>query len=291
MAYINKQTAAQIRKALKEKYPKYTISVTMSNHSSINVAVIKSDLFADKRYSQVNHFNIPSTFKGKQAAFLSDVAETIKQVGGWYDKSDAMTDYFDTAFYISMSIGKWNSPHILIKDTTTLRPKFLIIGHGRHGKDTVTEYLSGELGLKFKGSSMICCENFIFDTLKDKHGYKTVEECFNDRHNHREVWHQLIADYCKINKAALGDLIFQDYDIYCGIRASDECEAIIRKYNPIVIWVDASNRLPLESEASMRIKYQSNWLRVDNNGTEDDLLTTLKTLVHHLKLFYTIHFK
>jgi hypothetical protein len=26
----------------------------------------------------------------------------------WYDNSDAMTDYFDTAFYTDINIGKWN---------------------------------------------------------------------------------------------------------------------------------------------------------------------------------------
>ena len=31
---------------------------------------------------------------------------------GWYDKSDAMTDYFDTAYYISMNVGEWNKPYV-----------------------------------------------------------------------------------------------------------------------------------------------------------------------------------
>ena len=30
----------------------------------------------------------------------------------WYDKSDAMVDYFDTAYYIDINIGKWNKPYV-----------------------------------------------------------------------------------------------------------------------------------------------------------------------------------
>ena len=31
----------------------------------------------------------------------------------WYDNSDAMTDYFDTAYYIDINAGKWNKPYKL----------------------------------------------------------------------------------------------------------------------------------------------------------------------------------
>jgi len=28
----------------------------------------------------------------------------------YYDESDAMTDYFNTAYYVSVNIGKWDKP-------------------------------------------------------------------------------------------------------------------------------------------------------------------------------------
>ena len=31
---------------------------------------------------------------------------------GWYDNSDSMTDYFVTAYYISMEVGSWNTPYV-----------------------------------------------------------------------------------------------------------------------------------------------------------------------------------
>jgi hypothetical protein len=29
----------------------------------------------------------------------------------WYDKSDAMVDYFDTGYYLHLSIGTWDKPY------------------------------------------------------------------------------------------------------------------------------------------------------------------------------------
>lgn len=111
MAYINKETTAKIRKALKDKYPNFVISVTMSNHSSVNIAIMKSSLFSGITHEQINHYWIKEHYPEEQAAFLSDVLKTVKDVGEWYDNSDAMTDYFDTAFYINMSVGKYDKAH------------------------------------------------------------------------------------------------------------------------------------------------------------------------------------
>ena len=46
--------------------------------------------------------------------------------------------------------------------------KLLIIGHGRHGKDTVSEILHDNYGYSFESSSQFCSKLFIFNDLKDK---------------------------------------------------------------------------------------------------------------------------
>ena len=39
-------------------------------------------------------------------------APLVKGAGrGWYDNSDAMIDYFDTAYYMDISVGDWNKPY------------------------------------------------------------------------------------------------------------------------------------------------------------------------------------
>ena len=35
----------------------------------------------------------------------------VKVGRAWYDNSDAMVDYFDTAYYTHLNIGKWNKPY------------------------------------------------------------------------------------------------------------------------------------------------------------------------------------
>jgi hypothetical protein len=49
--------------------------------------------------------------------------------------------------------------------------KLLVIGHGRHGKDTVCEFLRDDYGYSFESSSQFCSKLFIYDNLKDKYGY------------------------------------------------------------------------------------------------------------------------
>ena len=48
---------------------------------------------------------------------IKDICHTApaKAEGGraYYDNSDAMIDYFDTAFYVHINVGKWNKPYVL----------------------------------------------------------------------------------------------------------------------------------------------------------------------------------
>ena len=49
-----------------------------------------------------------------------------------------------------------------------MKKKLLVIGHGRHGKDTVCEILRDEFGYTFESSSQFCSKLFIYDDLKNK---------------------------------------------------------------------------------------------------------------------------
>ena len=49
---------------------------------------------------------------------MVDIIKTAPvSVGGdaWFDKSDAMTDYFHTAYYFHLNIGRWDKPYQLVK--------------------------------------------------------------------------------------------------------------------------------------------------------------------------------
>jgi len=149
--------------------------------------------------------------------------------------------------------------------------KLLIIGHARHGKDSLAEILNEHYGLKFISSSQACADIFIYDTLKEKYGYKTPEECYEDRMNRRQEWYEMICDYNKDDKAKLAKEILKYNNTYVGMRDSAEIkECLNQGLFDLVIWVDASKRLPMESSNSFNITPSDADIIVDNNGTYDE---------------------
>jgi len=151
-----------------------------------------------------------------------------------------------------------------------MNSKLLIIGNMRHGKDTMAEILRDEIGLKFMSSSQAAADIFIYDTLKDKYGYKTPEECFEDRMNRRPEWYELICDYNKEDRTRLAKEILSKTDCYVGMRDRDEIRACIdNKVFDLIVWVDASERLPEEDASSFNIDKSCADVIIDNNGTQE----------------------
>jgi dephospho-CoA kinase len=138
----------------------------------------------------------------------------------------------------------------------------------RHGKDSLAEIMNEEFGLTFKSSSQSAADIFLYDALKDKYGYKTPEECFEDRVNHRAEWKDMICDYNKDDRAKLAKGILAKSDCYVGMRDREEIqECLNQKLFDIIIWVDASERLPLEDASSFNIDKTCADIIIENNGT------------------------
>lgn len=66
------------------------------------------------KYLQVNKYWYTEHFSGAAADILGKIIDCLHSAG-WYDKSDAMVDYFDTAYYIDLNIGSWDKPFIVTK--------------------------------------------------------------------------------------------------------------------------------------------------------------------------------
>lgn len=165
------------------------------------------------------------------------------------------------------------------------KKKLLIIGHGRHGKDTVCEMLRDGYGYTFESSSRFCSKLFIYDALKDKYGYASEEDCYNDRHNHRAEWFNLIAARNADDPTRLGREIFAEYDIYCGNRNVREVEAM-RESNvlDLVVWVDRSDHLPPEDVSSMTVTQAHADVIIYNNGDLDQLRRAVNEFAYvHLR--------
>lgn len=163
-------------------------------------------------------------------------------------------------------------------------PKILIIGLGNCGKDKFAEYIAKHKETwSFKSSSMAACEKAVYPVLKDRYGYTSIQECFDDRRNHREEWKQLITEYNTPDKARLAKEILGTSDAYVGMRCVEEyqeCKA--QNLFDYILWVDASVRLPDLEDPSMSIPFNaSNMLVVDNNGSLGDLEDTAIYFVQH----------
>lgn len=166
-----------------------------------------------------------------------------------------------------------------------MNKKILILGNARHGKDTFAEILRDNFGLKFKSSSVAASEIFIYDVLKEKYGYETSDECFEDRVNHRQEWHELIVEYNEDDRARLAKNILKDADCYVGMRSGleiDECKR--QGLFDIIVWVDASDRLPLEPKESFDIDISYADFIVTNNGTFKEFLEKVLKIGNFLNI-------
>lgn len=156
--------------------------------------------------------------------------------------------------------------------------RLMVVGHGRHGKDTVCEMLQ-DYGFTFTSSSMEAAE-VVFEIIQDKYNYKSLDECYQDRHNHREEWFDIITNFNQPDRTQLARRIYNKVDVYCGMRNREEFQQCKESgVFDVSIWVDASKRKPIEGNGSMEIEYTDCDLFIDNNGTLQQLEKKVKHIV------------
>ena len=135
MAYISQEKKAELAPAIKAVLKKYGMKGTIGvrNHSTLVVNVSQGPLdiignmfeikqakpnpypgteYAKPAYMQVNEHWIGENYSGKCKEFLEALKDAMKGPT-WYDRSDIQTDYFDTAWYLDINIGKFNLPYVL----------------------------------------------------------------------------------------------------------------------------------------------------------------------------------
>lgn len=161
--------------------------------------------------------------------------------------------------------------------------KILILGHGRHGKDTAAEILRDDTGIKFRSSSDAACEIAVFPYLSEIYGYATPQQCFQDRANHRAEWKQLITDYNTPDKAKLCKEIIATHDCYVGMRCPQEYAAV-RHLFALVLWIDARERV--ESDPTMSIDRDPSMIVIDNNQDIENLECELLPIGRLLRFGY-----
>lgn len=126
---VIKAALDKITKPLGIKY-----SLRVRNHSAIvctitaapidfigNFKAVTGDLFKtmsgkDPDYLSVNPYWYQKHFTGKPREIIGQLIDALK-AADYYDRSDAMTDYFDTAYYFHLNIGDYNRPFKLTAPT------------------------------------------------------------------------------------------------------------------------------------------------------------------------------
>ena len=143
--------------------------------------------------------------------------------------------------------------------------KLNINGYARHGKDTVADIFCEEAGLKKLSASHIIAEAVMRETNLGPYG--SIEDCYEDRVNHRADWYNFVRSKSIDNPRYLVDLCLEGGDIFVGHRATYEFEQTKQIFDA-TIWVDSSSRgLPKESITSCDLDYNNHDFIIDNGSS------------------------
>jgi hypothetical protein len=140
MAWMNQERKAQLAPGIKAVFKKYAVkgSISVDNHSTLVVTIKEGVLdfigeanrfnreYAERRgerFHPVEGYYQANPYRG--AAEYSDptVGQFFRELTAamrgnlWYDNSDIMTDYFDTAYYLHINVGRWRRPYVYTGET------------------------------------------------------------------------------------------------------------------------------------------------------------------------------
>ena len=130
MAYISQEDKKTLAPAIKAVFKKYGLkgSISIKNHMTLcaNVSAGRLDLigaaaqigdFRTTGYYQGNAYGATNEkYKDINIDIFNFYEELKKAMRGalWFDKSDLMTDYHHTAYFMDINIGRWDKPYKLI---------------------------------------------------------------------------------------------------------------------------------------------------------------------------------
>jgi hypothetical protein len=154
MAYISQDDKRELAPNIKAVLDKHNVKGTISirNHATLVVNIQEGALnfftpnnlrpfvvplgFTGQgrreNYSNVNQYHYHKYYKNQPEciAFFDALFKAMKGTK-WYDKSDAMYDHFDTAYYLSVNVGKWNNHYKYTPNKTQPKKKVSYLMEGR----------------------------------------------------------------------------------------------------------------------------------------------------------------
>jgi len=131
MAYIGQKEKAELMPAIKAVLDKYGLKATVAirHHMDLVITIRAGKIDLVNEYavlletydfvlaSAVRREGMFQVHNPKASGFPEKLktlfCELDKAAKGdkWYDRSDIMTDYFDTAYYITINVGDWRKPY------------------------------------------------------------------------------------------------------------------------------------------------------------------------------------
>jgi hypothetical protein len=134
MAYVSQEMKRAKAPAIKAVLAKYGMkgSISVDNHSSLVVTLKEGvlDLIGEanrfnrevaERHNErfypvegnysVNTYWIDDHYKGKIRSFFKELLAAMRG-NDWFDDSNSQIDYFHTAFYTDINVGRWNKPYV-----------------------------------------------------------------------------------------------------------------------------------------------------------------------------------
>lgn len=159
--------------------------------------------------------------------------------------------------------------------------KLMILGHARHGKDTVAEIIADYKKIKHRPSSWYIARNIVYPILADKYGYQSTIECFQDRANHRKEWQQIIDDVCGDDSALVIRMVLKNQDIYTGCRNINQYfKAKEESLFDYTIWVNGFSRA--FEDPTMKITSDVADYIIYNDGTLYELKKKVYKMINEL---------
>lgn len=120
MAYASKERKATIAAGLKEVMPKdWKYSLAIRHHSTFVLTIAKAPVDLVKlatangyraydNHVQLGGHNVARHFEGTEVAEVFNKIQKVMYSADYHDRSDAMIDLHDTAYYVDMNLGRWD---------------------------------------------------------------------------------------------------------------------------------------------------------------------------------------
>ena len=135
MAYMNQERKAKIKANLDKALKGTGVKFSLKCSNSCITCTIKSapvDFIANSnetcakdfyqvsrgftpntsQYEQVNTYHFKDHYSGKALELMSKIVKAMYS-GDYYDNTNAQTDYFDTAYYAYVNVGRWDKPFLV----------------------------------------------------------------------------------------------------------------------------------------------------------------------------------